>query len=237
LARLLNLDPSVRLQVAGVPIAVVQLIDPTKPLADLLQVAVRNRPEVLAASAAISASRARVNQEAARPFFPLLSVGYSAGYFGGGSNRVQSFFFNFRGRDDFDVFAVWTLQNVGLGNLAHVRERRAQVKLALAERQGVVNRVEREVADAYNLSAARLRDVDVARREVRTAVDGFQRDLTRVRAFEGRPIEVLNSAKLLARARQHLVQALVDYDEAQFQLFVALGQPPTLAVNDGPGCH
>jgi outer membrane protein TolC len=230
LARLLNLDPSVRLQVAGVPVQVVQLIDPDKPLPDLLQVAVRNRPEVLAATAAIAAARLRVAQEKARPLFPTLSVGFSAGGFGGGSNLFRPMFGHFNGRTDFDAIAYWTLQNVGLGNLAHVRERRAEFRLAEAERLRVGNLVERQVADAYNLSAARLREVRVAERQVRTAADGFQRDLIRVRGFQELPLEVLDSAKLLAQARQELLAAIIGYDEAQFRLFVALGQPPTLAV-------
>jgi hypothetical protein len=50
-----------------------------------------------------------------------------------------------------------------------------------------------------------------------------------------RPIEVLQSARLLAAARQALLLAIIRYDEAQFRLFVALGQPPDLAAPGGGG--
>ncbi len=234
LSRFLNLDPSVRLQITRDAIQVVPLVDPHKPLPELLDVAARFRPELAAATAAIDAGLARVREEKTRPFFPLLSVGYSAGGFGGGSQTTSPEFGNFRGRADFDVYAVWTLQNVGFGNVALVRRRQAETNEAEAERLRMLNQVEREVADAYNLSAARLREVDVSRRQLQTAVDGFQRDLTRTRGFQGLPIEVLNSAKLLALARQEYLRAVIAFDEAQFQLFVALGQPPTLAPGVGP---
>jgi outer membrane protein TolC len=74
--------------------------------------------------------------------------------------------------------------------------------------------------------------MEIERRRVQELTDGFQRDLNRIRAGQGRPIEVLNQAKRLVAARQRLLEALIAFDRAQFQLFVALGQPPTLAVEE-----
>lgn len=105
----------------------------------------------------------------------------------------------------------------------------AQLGEAEGRRGLLVNQIDREVADAYNLSTARFREVQIAQRQTQTAVDGFQRDMVRVRGGAGLPIELLNSADLLYQARQELLRAIIAYDEAQFQLFVALGQPPTLA--------
>jgi outer membrane protein TolC len=240
LARLLNLDPETRLQTGNVPIRIVRLVDPNEPLPELIQLAVRTRPEAQAASTAIAASRTRLRQEKTRPFLPLLSIGYSAGNFGGGAvassptfGRTDPPFGNFSGRTDFDAYAIWTLQNAGFGNLAQIKERRAELEQAQAERQRIVNEVEREVADAYNLSASRLRELQVAQRRVRSAIEGFQRDLNRIRALQGLPIEVLNSAELLVQARQTLLRAILGYNESQFQLFVALGQPPPAAFEYG----
>ena len=60
--------------------------------------------------------------------------------------------------------------------------------------------------------------------------DAYERDLTGVRNGQGRPIELLSSARLLLDGRRRLLAAIMGYDVAQFQLFVALGQPPTLVV-------
>jgi outer membrane protein TolC len=185
---------------------------------------------VAAWNAAIAAADARYRQELARPLLPLLSVGYSYGDFGGGSNQADTEFGHFRGRSDFDVYAVWILQNAGLGNLALQKGRRVQINEALAQRAQAVTQIRREVADAYALSATRLREVEVARKRVETALKAFELDMTRVRGRQGLPIELQDSVAQLVRARQELVAAIIGYDQAQFQLYVALGRPPFCAL-------
>jgi outer membrane protein TolC len=159
----------------------------------------------------------------------LLSIGYSAGQFGGGSNLADSRFGHFSGRTDFDAYAVWSLENFGVGNWARQRRRRAQVGEAEAERTRTIDRIRREVAEALALSAAHLEEVDTARRRVQTASQSFRADLVRAKNLEGQLIEVLDSVNSLATARQDLIRALTGYDVAQFQLFVALGRPPSAA--------
>jgi outer membrane protein TolC len=260
LARLLNLDPSTRLLTGEVPIQVVQFIDPKEPLPKLLQIAARNRPELLAAAANIRASDVRVTQEKTRPLFPTLWMGFSADDFGGGAvastsgnvfnphgspspggaasvetgGQTVPKFGRITGRTDVDVMAIWTLQNLGVGNLAHVKQRRAQRNQAVAQRVRMLNQVAFEVTEAYNLSAAHLRSIELQRSRVKEAMEGFQRDLDRIRGGLGFPIEVLNNAKRLSTARQALLEEIIGFDRSQFQLFVALGQPPTMVVEEEP---
>jgi outer membrane protein TolC len=226
LARLLRADPAIRLR-PTVPVPVVELVDAAANLEELIQIALRNRPEVGARSADVAVNQTRLRKERVRPFLPFISAGYSAGEFGGGSNLSDVRFGHFAGRTDIDVLAVWSLQDFGLGNLAVQRRQRARVDEAVAERSRVINLIRREVADAQALAAARRREYDLARRRVETAEQAFRLDLIRARnlAAKALPIEVLNSATLLTTARQDLIRALVAYDQAQFQLFVALGQP------------
>lgn len=255
LSRLLNLDPSVRLQTGDVPIQVVQFVDPNEPLPRLLEIAARYRPELLAAAANIRANQVRVRQETVRPLIPLLWAGFSAGDFGGGAvaienppgvppsglfdgigqpnGRTTPKFGNISSRVDVDVMAIWTMQNFGLGNLALVRQRRAQLGQAEAQRLAVLNQVALEVSEAYNRSAESFRSILVERRNVQEATEGFQRDLKSIISGGprvARPIEVLDNTERLAKARQDLLAALINFDRAQFQLFVALGQPPNLVV-------
>jgi outer membrane protein TolC len=234
LGRLLDLDPSVRLRVSRA-IPLVQLVDPRADLEALVQMALANRPEVGARGADVAVIETRLRKERVRPLLPLLTVGFSAGEFGGGSNQADTRFGHFRGRTDFDALAVWSLQDLGLGNLAVQRRLRAQVGAAEAERVRVLDVIRREVAEAHALSAARLREVEVARREVQRAERAFREDLLRTKNLEGRPIETLDSLNLLTTARQALIAAVVGYNQAQFQLFVALGQPPALAIR-GESC-
>jgi outer membrane protein TolC len=232
LARTLDLDPAVHLRTVSGPLQAVDLVDPGYDLAALAAIALRCRPELAARSAAVALSEARWREEKTRPFLPTISAGYSAGEFGGGSDLAPARFDQFAGRTDFDVWAVWTLQNAGLGNLALQRSRRAEVEQAVAQRVRAVDVVREEVGAAYALSAARRRQMDIAARQLPTAEAGFREELVRTRGGVGLPIEALNSFELLVRAHQDWIVATIEYDQAQFRLFVSLGEPPTVALSN-----
>lgn len=236
LSRLLHLDPSIRLRTPPGGLVMVELVDPGYPLPALIQLAQSARPEIATFSAEIAASQYRVRQENTRPLLPLLSVGFSGGGFGGGSNRsdlgVSSFFQRMDGRTDFDVFAVWTLQNLGAGNLALQRQRRSERDQTIAARGLMINRIGREVGDAYQRVETYRQQVDLARRRLKTAATGAREELTRTRGGEGLPIEAINSVNLHTQARRALLEAVLGYDLAQFELFVAIGQTPDGAVPD-----
>src|SRR5206468_10845363 len=114
LCRLLNLDPAVRLRSPGGPVDPFRLLPEDADVESLLATATRSRPELLARTAAIQEARTRVRQEQVRPLVPTVSVGYSAGLFGGGGSLANSTFGPLNGRSDFDVIAVWNAQNLGL---------------------------------------------------------------------------------------------------------------------------
>jgi outer membrane protein TolC len=231
LARTLHLDPSIRLKTAGAALEPVQLVDPTYRIEELIQIALNARPESAARAADIAAADYRLKQEYARPWLPLLSVGYSAGGFGGEGNLAGSPFTT-TGRSDFDVFAVWTVQNLGFGNAAIQKERRAERDDAVARRGLLLNRIGREVADAYAQSEAKRQQLELAKGRLKTAIAGTREEIDRTRGGEGLPLEAINSVNLLVEARDEFIAALVGYDMAQFELFVAIGETPSAALPD-----
>jgi outer membrane protein TolC len=226
LARLLDLDPSVALQAPPGPLPFLELVSRRESVENLIEIALANRPEVGARAADVATAQTRVEQETIRPFLPVLSAGFSAGGFGGGGNQVEPSFTSLRGRTDFDFTAVWTLQNFGLGNLALQRRRRAEAGEASAEQARVIDQVRAEVAEALALVVSRRNQVEIARQRMQTSFRGFHADLILAKNLGVLPIALLDSAKLLNTSRQDFVQALVGYNQAELQLFVALGQPP-----------
>lgn len=234
LARLLHLDPSTRLKTPGGALRTFNIVDIERPLNDLIQVALRYRPELGARNMAIAESRTRVRQEQKRPLLPLVTAGYSAGAIGGTGNfapvnppqSTASPFTALYSRTDLDVMAVWTLQNAGAGNISLVNRRRAQLDQNIYDRVRVVNQVRREVTEAYGYALGERNQVRISLRRLLEAEAAFREDYQRLQAFEALPIEVLNSARLLIEARRSLVEAFIGDNEAQFELFVAMGQPP-----------
>jgi outer membrane protein TolC len=236
LSRVLHLDPSICLRTHPGALEMVQLVDPDNKVESLVQLAQSARPELAARSADIAAAEYRVRQETTRPLFPLLAVGFSGGAFGGGSNRqdlgVPAFFQTFGGRTDFDVWAIWSLQNMGFGNRALQKQSRAERDQAIAARGLAANRIAREVGDAYSRVEAARRQVQFAQSRLQSAVAGAREEVERTRGGEGLPIEAINSVNLLGQAGLALVEAISSFDLAQFGLFVAVGQTPHAALPD-----
>ena len=235
LAHRLHLDPVVRIRPIVARIEAITLIDERSTVGELINVALQNRPEIAARAAAIGVAETRFHQERARPLLPLIWVGFSGGAFGGGANLVPPLLGNFGGRTDFDVRAFWTLQNLGFGNLMIQKQRRAEVGIALGEQSQTINMVRRQVGASLAEAIAARGQVEVTEHQLATAVQGFQEDLTRIRGTVGLPIEVTNSLELLSDARQNHLNAIINYNLAQFKLFVSLGSPPPLERPDlGP---
>ena len=228
LSERLNLDAAVRLdppQGQLVPLTLVNLNAPTE---ELIRAAVRQRPDLAARQADVNAAEFRHKRELARPLLPTVWVGYSGGYFGGGSIIVGPSMGNFGGRQVFDARVFWTVLNGGFGNVALQRQQRAEVNEAIATRVRALNRARDEITSARAEAIAQGQKVETARVELASAEDGYREDRIHLRESLGRPIETLNSLKLLARARVDLIEAITKANQAQFSLFVALGTPPPL---------
>jgi hypothetical protein len=60
---------------------------------------------------------------------------------------------------------------------------------------------------------------------VQAATDSYERNMARLRANEGLPIEVLQSVRALDQAHREYLRVLVEHNEFQFRLHRALGWP------------
>jgi outer membrane protein TolC len=171
-------------------------------------------------------------------FSPNLFIGYSTGAFGGGSNLVaqpvgttpfargEPGFGSFADRQDLDVLAYWSILNLGKGNRALIDAAASHLRSARWEEIAVLEQIRKEVAKAMRQSDIRLQRIRLGETAVKAAEQGLQEDLERIKLNEGLPIEVLDSLSLVEEARLAYLRAIMDYNRAQFNLYVALGQPP-----------
>jgi outer membrane protein TolC len=239
LAQVLSVDPSSRLQTADVFTVPRTLVPDPIPLPELLAMALAQRPELQERQAAIRAAWLELDGAKCLPFSPNLILGYSAGSFGGGSNLVaeglkqadgslfqQNRFGSFAGRQDVDAVVYWSLRNLGIGNIALIRLARTNVRSEELRQIEVLDRIRAEVAVAQARSRARFAQIATSEQAVKSSESGFKADVERTRFGVGLPIEVIDSMRLLARSRYAYLDAIVDYNRAQFELYGALGQPP-----------
>ncbi len=242
LAELLNLPPTTRLRALDDQVVPCQVVPDPIPLPELLTVAILNRPELQERQAVIRQALLALHGAKALPFSPTVLIGLSYGGEAGGSNLVaepngtapfaRSYprFGRTAERLDFDAVAFWTLQNLGLGNRAQVQLERSRLGTAELRSLEQLDRVRAEVANAHARAHARFAQIATAEQAIREATDAFAADVRAVRGGIGLPIELLESLRLLARARATYLDAIVDYNEAELELFVALGQPPADAL-------
>jgi outer membrane protein TolC len=165
-------------------------------------------------------------------------IGFSAGGFGGGSNLVaqpvtslpfgrgEPRFGLFDDREDLDAMAFWTLQNLGVGNKSQIEAARSRLSSADFELLVTLDRIRSEVAGAHSRTHARFAQIRSCELAIQTSTRGFAEDMTRIQGQEGLPLEAVDSLRLLGKSRIEYLNAILDYNQAHFQLYVALGKPP-----------
>jgi outer membrane protein TolC len=238
LCRVLHLDPLLRLHAVDEYLLPKSIVPEPVSLPELLAIALLNRPELKERRAAICQALARLDQAHWLPFSPTVFLGFSAGSFGGGSSLVDQpvgsgpnalgdpRFGLFDPRQDFDAAAYWTVLNLGVGNKALIDAARSRLRSANLEEVVVFNRIRAEVASAYARTHARYAQIRVCELAIQAGLEGFQEDMRRIIAHQGLPLEVLNSLRLLGASRVQYANAILDYNRAQFELYVAIGKPP-----------
>ena len=231
LCRVLNLDPSIRLHPTDALVAPMAIVPDPIPVAQLIALALTQRPEM--AERRVVIREALLGLEGARvlPFSPTVLLAFSDGGYGGGSNLVRPIFGGFGNRTDVDLIAYWTLQNMGIGNLALIKIAKANLGVTQYQELAILDQVRDEVAEAYAKTHSRYEQLLEDEQAVRSGIRGFSEDLERIKeAAEGLPIEVLNNLRLKALAEYEYLEAIVGYNRAHFELYVALGQPPPAAL-------
>jgi len=227
LVELLVLDPVVRLVPADPAVAPIDLFPVDTPLAQLIEQAVVNRPELAAAAARIEAADLRARQARYAPLIPKLQAEYLAGGFGGGRNGAIS---NPEGRADLSAQVFWELRGLGFGNLADTRLREAELDRAALTAVAARTRVTAEVVEAVRVAQGRRSSLEPARKAVTEAEEMYR--ILSATSFgmiggKGRfdALEPLLAVQALSQARMQYLGSIVEYNRAQFRLLTAVGQP------------
>jgi outer membrane protein TolC len=213
-------SPTIRpIETAVTPIELVHLNDSAQ---DSLATAFANRPELKESQDLVAAASERLRREKYAPLVPSVLLGASYSGFGGGEGGTIG---NFAGRTDFDAIAVWQVRNLGLGEIAARNAASARVEQTRYREIQIMDVVAREVTEAQARVSARRNRIEVAKSGIQAARDSLDRNSQRIREGQGLPIEVLQAIQSLDAVKRDLVDAIVDYNIAQFQLQRALGWP------------
>jgi len=238
LARILRLDPSALVQPLEPPHLKMTLVPIDGAVDELIPIGLTSRPELASQQAIVQATLHRLKAERLRPLIPSLLLRGAAtnpagtlagGTFGGGQNgRIG----DFSARGDWDIQVLWEFQNLGLGNLANVKARRAENEAAIIDLFRLQDRIAAEIADAYAQAKSAEARISHADYGIKDAVEslnehfkGMEQPIGKTQVLAIRPQEVVAAIQALSRAYNNYYAAVADYDRAQFRLYRALGQP------------
>jgi outer membrane protein TolC len=217
----------------------VTLIDPARPLPELHEIALTNRPELASYQALVQAAVARIRRERGRMLLPtVLLNGFQtpdemiqAGIFGIGTNSKLN---QWDGRDDVSMQLMWELDALGLGNLARIKEQRGEQSKAIIDFFNIQDMVAADVTRAQadlQSAAARVSQADRALRSGIVTFNGSFEGLQQTTRFGdvlvllNRPQEVVFALQLMKTAFDDYFTTVAEYNKAQFDLFHALGYP------------
>jgi outer membrane protein TolC len=251
LTRVLRLDPTAVVDPLEPPFLQVTLISPWESVDTLIPIGLTARPELAAQQALVQATLVRLKQERIRPLMPsVVLTGNPASAAPGGYLMGGAFYTdtngtrpNWTGRFDPSIQVVWELQNLGFGNAALVRERRADNQRALVDFFRVQDQVAADVVEAHaQLESAteRITQAESGLKEAQTSYQGNLKGLSETTRFGDRfvlavrPQEVVVSLRQLGRAYSNYFQAVRDYNQAQFRLYRALGYPAHILACERP---
>jgi outer membrane protein TolC len=241
LVRIIRLRPTAVVMPLEQPHLQITLIPPERRVDELLPIALTARPELAEFQALVQAALQRWRQERARPFIPSIyargnstqlpdSMGLSA-YSSGHGGSLGGFGL----RDDFEVQAMWELQNLGFGNRAVIRQRKAEYETANLQAYRIQDFVAREVAQAYAQLRSAANRVKQAEEELKEAIISANENyegLGQVKRAAGniniliiRPQEAVAAEQALGQAYVDYYGTVADYNRAEFSLYRALGNP------------
>ncbi|HEY1784836.1 MAG TPA: TolC family protein [Pirellulales bacterium] len=240
LTQVLRLDPRVVVEPLEHDHLQITLIDPARPLDELMPIALTNRPELSSQRSVIEAADVAIRREKNRPLLPSVFI---TGFQSPGQMRMQAEVFGLGKnssmnwwslRDDVSLQLVWQLEGLGLGNLARIKKARGMESMAIVDLRKTQDAVVAQVTRAQaELQSAALRVVEAERsmREALITFEGNFEGLAQTERFENlliqvyRPQEAVMALEDLLVSYDQYFSTVAEYNRAQFELFHALGYP------------
>jgi outer membrane protein TolC len=220
LAQLLHADPAVPIATSEPVVTALDIMAVESTAQSYVVLGLSRRPELAEQKHLVCEAVERLNREKYAPLIPSVLLGMSYGGMGGGlSNTIT----NSNPRWDADAIAYWEVRNLGFGDRAARGETASVTRQAQMREVAILDRVAREVVESHSQVIQRRQRLELTRRGITAAERSYELNLQRIMNAQGLPIEVLQSIQALANAQTAYLNAVIDYNIAQFELSRATG--------------
>jgi len=221
LAQMLQLDSRVELRAEDAELMPLSLVPADASLDSLVEQALAARPELAEEAARLAAARDAEAGVRYGPLFPTFSAQVFAGGLGGGRRGRPG---AFGASEDYVLALGWRIGPGGLFDAARVAEARARLEEARLRAEKRRQDVVREVAEAVARVASLSDQIATAREALAAAEEALRLTEERKEFGVAEVLERILAAQDLTRARTDYLNAVAEYDKAQYALARAVGR-------------
>lgn len=221
LVRVLHLDPNVDLAPRDSDLVPVTVVDTSASADSLVARAIRARPELRRAAAVIDASAASRRGAVYGALIPAVGVQGFAGALGGGPDSGRS---RVAGMGDYTVSIGWRLGPGGLFDQGRINAASAQLSTAKLNQQKLKEGISAEVLQAVARVRAYGGEIGLAERTLASAQETLRLTEARRQFGVGAVLEDIQAQQALTQARSDYVNAIAQFNKAQYALAAALGE-------------
>ncbi len=229
LSQVLHLDPRITLVPQDPGLVAVGIFSTNAVVTELVEQALRSRPELKQSQAALAASRAAKSGAVYGPLIPSVGAQVFGGGLGGGPDGGPS---TFGAEGDYMVGLSWRIGPGGLFDSGRVNASKARLAEAQLAETKLKDVVIGQVVATHARVASTAAQIDLAERNLATSTETLRLTRERKQFGVGIVLEDIQAQQALTQARSDYVTALAEYNKAQYALNRAVGgqvEPRTAA--------
>jgi outer membrane protein TolC len=233
LVQTLHLEPGVELVARDDELLPLDLVATNAALDSLVVQAFATRPELAQGRFLVGAARDAKNGAKFGPLIPSLGAQVFVGGLGGGNETTH----HGLGESEDYIFTLgWRIGPGGLFDRGRIRAAEARLKISDLSNQKLLDEVTRQVTESFARWQSLTDQMTTTRRNVQTAETTLRLTQQRREFAVGAVLENIQSEQELTRARLDYLNAIAEYNKAQYALQKAIGGIPanTMSTNDTP---
>ena len=220
LAQILHLDSSVELVPQDTDLVPLTLIETNTALDALVQQALRSRPELKQSQALVIAARDARNGAVYGPLVPSLGAQAFVGGLGGGKNDSTG---NFGESEDYFIGLGWRIGPGGLFDFGRLHASKARLETVKLSGEKVRDEITRQVVESQTRVQSLLDQLATAKQSLATAGETLRLTRERKQFGVGVVLEDIQAQQELIRARSDYLNAVAEFNKAQYGLTKAVG--------------